>query len=97
MLLRLDVKLDEVSVLPQSPLDGRTIGDVEVRGNGTFIVVALLQKDGNTIIHPPQSTQLYPGDTLIVMGHSDDMPTFVFGREYSRNHNRNQRYRGLPR
>ena len=97
MLSRLDVKLDEVPVRPQSPLDGRTIGDVEVRGHGTFIVVALLQKDGNTIIHPPQSTQLYPGDTLIVMGHSDDMPTFVFGREYSRNHNRNQRYRGLPR
>lgn len=91
MLLRLDIKLDEVDVTSNSPLANRTIGDVEVRGKGTFIVVALLQGGGMTLVHPPQSTVLGVGDTLIVMGHSDDMPTSVLGRTQSRT----QRYRGL--
>ncbi|KAM3095708.1 NAD-binding protein [Phormidesmis sp. 146-35] len=58
-------------------LIGATIGDIEFRGKGTFIIVALRQADGTTINHPNQSLTLAEGDAVIVMGHRGDIPKFV--------------------
>lgn len=90
LLAKLDVQIDELAIPPESHLIGGTIGDVEVRGKGTFIVVALRCADGSTIIHPAPHTPLSVGDTLILMGHRGDIPKFA--QHYTLR--RQMRYRG---
>ena len=77
LLSEIDVQINELSVSENSPLLGRTINDLEARGRGTYIVVALKQNDGNTIIHPESQTMLREGDTVMIMGHQGDMPNFA--------------------
>ncbi|NJM47358.1 MAG: potassium channel protein [Alkalinema sp. RU_4_3] len=77
LLAQVDIQVDEVRILPQSSLVDVTIGDIEVRGQGTFIIVALQRADGTTLTHPKQDVRLQQGDTLIVMGHRGDLPKLV--------------------
>lgn len=76
-LAELDIQLNEIVIDAKSPLIGGTIGDIEVKGRGTFITVALRRADGEVIIHPPRATYLAQGDSVILMGHQGDMPSFV--------------------
>jgi voltage-gated potassium channel len=78
LLSQVDVQVDELVVKPDSPIIGTTIGDIEIRGKGTFIVVALRRAaDGTTTIHPDQSLELRSRDVVIVMGHRGDLPRLV--------------------
>lgn len=90
LLAQIDVQLDELAIPDGSSLVGGTIGDVEVRGKGTFIVVALQRANGETIIHPDRHTPLLAGDVVIVMGHRGDIPKFA--RQLATKHH--MRYRG---
>lgn len=76
LLTQIDVQVDELSISVNSPLMGRTIADLEVRGQGTFIVVALKRHDQITN-HPDPNLGLHAGDTLIVLGHRGDIPRFA--------------------
>ena len=75
LLAELDVQLTELQM--DSSMVGGTISDLEVRGQGTFIIVALRRHDGEVMIHPSRDTYLATGDVLIVMGHQGDMPSFA--------------------
>jgi voltage-gated potassium channel len=77
LLARIDVQIDELAIPPRSDLVGASIGTVEVRGQGAFIIVALRRLDGTTIIHPGRELFLHEGDTLVVMGHRGDIPQFA--------------------
>lgn len=77
LLAQIDVQVDELTIPSNSPLVGRTIGDLEVRGKGTFIVVALRRQDGEMTTHPGYATSLSSGDTVIVLGHHGDLPQFT--------------------
>jgi voltage-gated potassium channel len=77
LLAQIDVQVDELTIPAHSPLVGRNIGDLEVRGKGTFIVVALRRQDGEMILHPGYATTLEKGDTVIVLGHHGDLPQFT--------------------
>ena len=77
LLAQLDVQMDELAILDNSPLVGQTVADIEVRGKGAFIVVALRKSDGSTIIHPQHEMLLAANDTVIVMGHRGDIPQFA--------------------
>lgn len=77
VLAQIDMYLDELAVPAESPLVGSSIGTVEVRGRGTFLVVALRRADGSTIVHPSKEVFLKVGDTVIVMGHKGDIPQFA--------------------
>jgi voltage-gated potassium channel len=77
LLAQVDVQVDEINIAPTSSMVGVTIGEIQIRGKGTFIIVALCQADGTVIIHPQQSIQLQVNDTLIVMGHRGDLPSLV--------------------
>jgi voltage-gated potassium channel len=77
LLAQIDVQVDELTIPDNSPLVGKTIGDLEVRGKGVFIVVALRQPDGEIMTHPGFKTQLNSGDTVIVLGHHGDLPQFA--------------------
>ncbi|MBD2108592.1 potassium channel protein [Nodosilinea sp. FACHB-13] len=76
-LAELDIQLNELMIDATSPLIGGTIGDIEVKGQGTFITVALRRADGEVIIHPSRATYLALGDSIILMGHQGDMPNFA--------------------
>jgi voltage-gated potassium channel len=77
LLAELDIQLNELSIEKDSSLIGGTIGDIEVRGKGTFITVALRRASGEVMIHPSRDTFLAKGDTVILMGHQGDMPNFA--------------------
>ncbi|MEL6763991.1 MAG: TrkA C-terminal domain-containing protein, partial [Cyanobacteria bacterium J06607_6] len=80
--------------IQEMPVDqalvGGTIGDVEMRGKGTFIIVALRRADGEVIVHPGNNLYLAKEDTLMLMGHQGDMPNFAQKAAIKRE----MRYRG---
>ncbi|MEM9162753.1 MAG: potassium channel protein [Cyanobacteria bacterium P01_F01_bin.4] len=77
LLAEIDIHITELPVEAQSRLVKATIGDIEVRGKGTFIIVALRRLGGETLIHPGQETILEAGDSVLIMGHQGDMPNFI--------------------
>ena len=89
-VIELDIQLNEIVIDAHSPLVGGTVGDIEVKGQGTFIIVALRRIDGDVIIHPHRNTYLTQGDSVILMGHQGDMPSFVQQNALKRE----MRYRG---
>ena len=90
LLAEIDVQMDELVILSDSPLVGQTISDIEVRGKGSFIVVALRKGDGTMVIHPKHEVLLEAEDTVIVMGHRGDIPQFARNNVLKRD----LRYRG---
>lgn len=77
LLAKMDIQLDEFEIRPDSAFVGQSISTVEVRGKGTFLVVGIQRADGTIVIHPKPEEVLHAGDTLIVMGHRGDIPTFA--------------------
>ncbi|MEM6518388.1 MAG: NAD-binding protein [Cyanobacteria bacterium P01_D01_bin.71] len=75
LLAELDIQIQEMPI--QDSLVGGSVGDVEVRGKGTFIIVALRRAEGEVIVHPQRNLYLARGDTLMLMGHQGDMPNFA--------------------
>jgi voltage-gated potassium channel len=90
LLAQIDVQVDELIIPPNSPLVGRTIADLEVRGKGVFIVVAIRKFAQDIITHPDHSMLLAAKDVVIVLGHRGDIPEF--NRLYKTKHQ--TRYRG---
>ncbi|MFE4107737.1 potassium channel family protein [Almyronema epifaneia] len=90
LLGELDIQLNELPITANSPLIGGTIGDIEVRGRGTFIIVALRRATGEVLIHPSRETYLAQDDSVILMGHQGDMPKFA----QNHTHRSGMRYRG---
>ncbi|WP_197064778.1 potassium channel family protein [Leptolyngbya sp. KIOST-1] len=89
-LAELDIQLNELVIGANSPLIGGTIGDIELKGQGSFITVALRRGDGEVVIHPSRATYLAQGDSIILMGHQGDMPSFAQQSALKRE----MRYRG---
>ena len=77
LLAQINLQMDELLIKQNSQLLGKTIGELEIRGKGTFIVVALRRDGGTTITHPNPSLVLNLGDTLILLGHQGDIPKFA--------------------
>ena len=77
LLSEIDIQMNELAVSVESPLLDRTIGDLEARSQGTFIIVGLRREDGSTVVHPGSQEMLRAGDTVMIMGHQRDMPNFA--------------------
>lgn len=88
LLAELDIQLNELPA--DASLVGGTVGDIEVQGQGTFIIVALRRADGEVIVHPKRELYLSKGDSVILMGHQGDMPNFARQAAMKRE----MRYRG---
>ncbi|MER3434812.1 MAG: potassium channel protein [Leptolyngbya sp. ERB_1_1] len=93
LLGHMDIQVDELAITQKSGMIGATIGDIEVRGRGTMIIVALRRADGTAIVHPGQMTVLEEGDAVIVMGHRGDIPQVMRSLAVRRK----MRYRGSSR
>jgi voltage-gated potassium channel len=90
LLGQIDVQIDELPIVSGSPVVGKTIGTLEVKGNGSFIIVALQRQDGIVIKNPDRGAILAAGDRVIVMGHRGDIPQFARTNELKSK----MRYRG---
>jgi voltage-gated potassium channel len=77
LLAQIEVQIDELTLVAHSPLVGKTVRELEIRGKGAFIVVALRRSNGELLTHPQPSLILNCQDTLIVLGHQEDLPKFA--------------------
>jgi voltage-gated potassium channel len=72
----LDVEVDEIVLPSTSALVSKTIVDAETRRRHGLLVVAVKQSSGAMMFNPGTEVVFQAGDTLIVMGHVDDIDRF---------------------
>ena len=89
LLAQIEVQIDELTLSARSPLVGKTIRELKIRGKGAFIVVALRRSNGQLLSQPGSSLILNRDDTLVVIGHQVELPKFA--RYYQLNHSLNSR------
>ena len=71
------LQIEQLTIEPESPLIGKPLSSIEVRGHGAFVIFALKRSDGEVISKPEPGTLIVPGDSLIVIGRSGETPAFV--------------------
>lgn len=71
---QIGLKLAELEVSAGSPLDGHQVSDIELKGNRSFLIVAVRHASGDIVVDPPADCPLSRGDTVIVLGHADELP-----------------------
>lgn len=89
LLAQIEVQMNELTLSAHSSLVSKTVGELEIRGKGAFILVALRRASGELVTHPHSSQVLNSQDTLIVLGHQEKLPKFA--RYYQLNHSLHQR------
>lgn len=90
LLEQINMRIDELTVSPDSLLAGTTVEELEFQGNRGFLIIALRQANGTVINQPPGTMVLNGGDTVIVLGHQGVIPQLA--RYYDLK--RKLRYRG---
>lgn len=73
-IAKIGLRMEELTLPPGCPLSGRTIDTIEIGGNHGFLIVGLRRADGTVTVDPDDDTTLFDGDTVIVVGHSNDLP-----------------------
>ncbi len=68
------LRFDELRVAPESSLCDKGLSSIEIRSNHGFLIVAIRHADGSTSLNPTPDTILRADDTVIVLGHHDDIP-----------------------
>jgi voltage-gated potassium channel len=63
----LDLQMEEQSVRPGSPLDGKTVGASGLRSQPGFILVAIKHPNGHLAVNPDNDAPVAAGDTLITL------------------------------
>jgi len=71
---QIGLRFDELEVTATSALANKLLSEIEIRSNHGFLIVGIRSSDGTTALNPPGTTQLLPGDVVIVLGHNDDIP-----------------------
>jgi voltage-gated potassium channel len=73
-LMRIGLELNEIELAENSPLVGRTVGEVEVGGTGGYVIVAIRRKDGSLRRAPEPDVVLEAGDQFVILGHQHSAP-----------------------
>jgi voltage-gated potassium channel len=73
-LAQLGLRTEELRLPSSSPLVGQPIRAIEIGGNHGFLIVGLRRADGSVCINPEDDETLLVGDTVIIMGHTHDLP-----------------------
>lgn len=68
---QIELRLEEVVVVPGSPLAGKTIEASQIRQTTGLIVLAIKRGTSPMQFNPSPAELLHPGDTLIVMGEPE--------------------------
>ncbi|MFO0687288.1 MAG: potassium channel protein [Myxococcota bacterium] len=70
----LGLRVEEMRLAEGSPLVGQPIRAIEIGGNHGFLIVGLRRGDGSVVVNPDDGLTLASGDTVIVLGHANDLP-----------------------
>ena len=69
----IELKMEELLVGRRSELKGKTLIESEIRQDLNVIVVAIRKSDGKMRFNPDSKALIEAGDTLIALGHGDDL------------------------
>lgn len=69
----IDLKMEQLQVNEQSRLNGVNLLDSGIRQKLNIIIVAISKKDGTMLFNPSSQARIEAGDTLIALGHGDDL------------------------
>lgn len=73
--IQLQLSLEEVLVEADSPLDGLSLAESEIRRRCGVIIVAIKRQDGQMVFNPDPSETIRHGDTLVALGEGEDLET----------------------
>lgn len=65
--------VEEISVPPGSPLNGKTLEESELRSKADVIIAAIIDHSGNMNFNPGRESVITSGATMIVLGQSGSM------------------------
>jgi len=71
-----DVQMEEIKVRGTSGLMGATLQESGIRQNFNLILIAIQKNDGQMLFNPSSQTRLNEGDTVVALGHPDDLFAF---------------------
>ncbi len=71
--LKYNLQIEEMVVIPGSPLAGKTIIESNIRKHTNAIILAIKRASGEMIFNPTPDTYIQEGDTLIVLGEKEDL------------------------
>jgi len=72
-----DLHMEDVLIEKGSPAAGRSLRDLDLRGRWNVTAIAARHVDQVDMTIPGPETELVAGDTLIVLGHPEDVTRFV--------------------
>lgn len=73
-LQAIGLQIAELSIESGSPFEGQSLRSVELTGSGGIVIVALKKPDGTILRNPSHDTTLEGRDTIILLGHREDLP-----------------------
>ncbi|MEP5991027.1 potassium channel family protein, partial [Rhodopirellula bahusiensis] len=91
-LSAIGLSLEELELSGSSPLVGKPLGDIQVRGNRGFLIVGVKRGDDPIQMNPSGSLILKAKDTVIVVGHQDDITALCLAHKVQRHE---MLYRGV--
>lgn len=68
-----NTRIEQVSLPPDSPLEGRKLSDTNIRKSTEVLVIAIRDKRGKYVYNPGPNTVLSREATLIVLGSADSV------------------------
>lgn len=76
-LANVEVQMEELQIKEDSPFVDKTLMELQVRGKGAFMIIALRRLNDRLIFRPSATQLLNVGDSLIILGHQDKLPQFA--------------------
>lgn len=70
----LGLEIEQFEVDGSSGLIGRTVGELEISGDGGFIVIAVRRAGGTLVQNPQKTFRFAEEDSVLFMGHAKDIP-----------------------
>jgi voltage-gated potassium channel len=71
-----DIQMEEIKVRGTSGLLDCTLQESGIRQKFNLILIAIQKRDGQMLFNPSSKTCLNEGDTVVALGHPDDLASF---------------------
>jgi voltage-gated potassium channel len=75
---QLGLRLQEFPITQASRLVGQSVSRIEATSRTGFLVIGVHRADGTLVRHPPADTVIGDGDSMMVLGHGEQMETLAF-------------------
>ena len=69
----IELQMEELELTAESSLQGKTLIDSRLRPECNLIIIGIKKENGEMVYNPKPDEILHKGDTLIVVGRSEDL------------------------